>query len=189
MKLIVQSKLMNEEYIRFLHTLLPVSCQELPIHVAVIDDFQVANQFLQNTSPAFWERVQQRHTVATYEFTTNRIVVFSENVLHDEYFFIRVAFSFFHEWRHAFQYHCLHDIFRYEWERYMHDTSDDAYEEQWIERDANYFAYQLITMNTESISSYIGISNWNCSVQPPAPRHPLLMQEKSKTKLKWRLFA
>ena len=188
MKITIQSKHMNEEDIRFLYTLLPHSCQRLPIHVAVIDDIHVAKEFLQNSSPAFWERVKQGHTVASYNFATNRIAIFAENILHDKYFFIRIAFSFFHEWRHAFQYHWLSEIFRYEWQRYMHDTSIAAYEEQWIEQDANHFAYQLLTINAKSVSSYIGFSDWNCSIQPPAPRHPLLMQEKGR-KPKWRLFA
>lgn len=175
MNLLVESDYVTHEDIVFLHSLLPLAIANLPITVHLVDNPEKAKPYLTHFPSDYWKLVKEGHTGGTYDFKNNYIVVYTEN-LPDELFKIGLAFTLFHEWRHAYQYYVLRDVFHYEHNRYNSDTESDVYNEQWVEQDANYFANQMLTLNHEMLSMYTNVYDWQPVHREPAPRHLLVQQ-------------
>ena len=176
MKLLVESDSVKHEDIVFLHMLLPQAIANLPITVHIVDDPENAKPYLAHFPSSYWQLVHEGHTGGTYDFEHDYIVIYTKN-LPTELFMIGLAFTLFHEWRHAYQYYVLRDVFLYEYARYNSDTESDVYNEQWAEQDANYFANQMLTLNHEMLSIYTKVYDWQPVHREPAPRHHLTISQ------------
>lgn len=189
MDITMKSDRISKEYMHFLYHLLPRYMQELSVQIAVVESVEQGKAFIEKAPDTFWELVEKRYFLAGYQPQTNRIVLFVQNFDEDEHFYNRVAHSFFHEFRHAYQYYYVPDIFHYESKLYDQDARKDTYSDQWLERDANYFAYEILHQNKQELLQFLGTDVWKVKRIEAASRHPVMSKWLITKPKKWRLFA
>jgi hypothetical protein len=168
----IHSKWVDEDFISFLFYFLNDDFKNLPVHVIFCDDIIVAKEYLSNKPEHYWKAVENGKIGATFDKNVNTILLYlNHGEKLGDFLKLTLAFRFYHELRHAYQYFRMKEIYDYESKLYNPDVTMPGYRNQWLEQDANYFAYKTISENKEMFSKKCNIQNWKMDEFKPPAKH------------------
>lgn len=186
MKYDIQSDLFTQKEIERAIATLDEETKNLDVEIYVFNDKEHAKRFTKPylSSESFALLDNHNNYLGTLAFLKNEEHVCIDLKIFIYEFNLKISYPYeqpaltkleffhtlFHELRHAYQHTFFKNFMIQADKHYIQNISLPDYKEQWIEQDANYYAWRIIQGNKEFFNELVDYHNWHTNEpQKPCP--------------------